>query len=112
MFFCRFFSVGNKSPRPTKILASIGIPIGFTITGDTVEFDTAPATGTVMEIIGNLTFTGGVQIIKAENELIVSPENGDFTSIKDAIDSITLSDIDNRWVIKVGPGVYEEYGPI
>jgi hypothetical protein len=40
--------------------------------------------------------------------LTVAKQNADFTSIKDAVDSIVGSSISNRYVITVGPGIFVE----
>lgn len=45
---------------------------------------------------------------KDQNVIIVAKKGGDFSSIKLAIDSISDASSTNRYVVKVGPGVYEE----
>lgn len=40
--------------------------------------------------------------------ITVAKANGDFTSIKDAVDSITGSSSSNRYVVEVGPGEFNE----
>jgi hypothetical protein len=40
--------------------------------------------------------------------ITVAKQNADFTSIKDAVDSIVGSSISNRYVIEVGPGIFVE----
>ncbi|MHC4868060.1 MAG: hypothetical protein ACYTEX_28655 [Planctomycetota bacterium] len=52
------------------------------------------------------------KISQLDNIITVSPSGGDFTSVKDAIDSITDNDISNRYVVQVGPGIYSENNPI
>lgn len=42
------------------------------------------------------------------NVVVVSPEGGDFTSIQAAIDSIVDASADHRYLVWIGPGVYEE----
>jgi len=41
-----------------------------------------------------------------------NPGTGEFPTIKDAIDSITTSSETNRYVIQVGPGIYDEVNPL
>lgn len=45
---------------------------------------------------------------KDPNVIYVSKIGGDFTSIKEAVDSITDSSSENRYYISVGPGIFEE----
>jgi hypothetical protein len=47
-----------------------------------------------------------------ENTIYVSPVNGDYTSVKDALDGITDNSGVNRYVILVAPGIYIEDNPI
>ena len=47
-----------------------------------------------------------------ESVLIVAKSGGDFTSIKDAIDSITDNDETHRYTVQVAPGLYTENNPI
>ncbi|MBU1130761.1 hypothetical protein KJ840_01355, partial [Patescibacteria group bacterium] len=42
------------------------------------------------------------------NEVIVAKEGGQYRSIQQALNSITTNSANNRWVIKVGQGVYNE----
>ena len=42
------------------------------------------------------------------NEIIVAKVGGKFRTISDALGSITTASENNRWTIKVGPGVYNE----
>ena len=42
------------------------------------------------------------------NTLIVSPTNGDFDSVADAMDSITDSSASNPYLVRVFPGIYDE----
>lgn len=46
------------------------------------------------------------------NVLLVAKAGGDFTSVKDAIDSITDNDELHRYLISVAPGIYTEDNPI
>ena len=45
---------------------------------------------------------------KDTNKIYVQKIGGDFTSIKAAVDSITDSSDENRYLISVGPGIFEE----
>jgi len=47
-----------------------------------------------------------------QHELTVSAKGGDFTNVKDAIDSISDNSPYNRYVIKVGPSIFVENNPI
>jgi hypothetical protein len=53
---------------------------------------------------GSDFFIAGVD----NNVVNVSEKGGDFTSIKDAVDSITDSSITNIYIVKIGPGIYIE----
>jgi hypothetical protein len=44
----------------------------------------------------------------AKNLLVVAKSGGDFTTITDALNSITDNSVDNRYLIYVAPGVYME----
>ena len=46
------------------------------------------------------------------NAITVAPEGADFTSVKDALDSITTNSVTNRFVVEVSPGIYSEDNPI
>jgi len=43
-----------------------------------------------------------------QNEILVAKQGGDFTSIGSALDAIKLNSSNNRWLITVKPGVYNE----
>ena len=45
---------------------------------------------------------------KDPQRITVAKQNGDFTSVKDAVDSITGSSSSNRYVIDIGPGEFYE----
>ncbi len=45
---------------------------------------------------------------KDANVLTVAKKGGDFTSVKDAVDSITGNSSTNRYIVEVGPGVFTE----
>jgi len=47
-----------------------------------------------------------------ENIIQVSSSGGDFTSLKDALDSITDASATNPYTIQVGPGIFVEDNPI
>ena len=51
---------------------------------------------------GNTPIQNIIQVKKG------TPGIGEFSSIKDAVDSITTSSTTNQFLIKVGPGVYVE----
>lgn len=74
---------------------------------------------------GNIVVNNGVEDLNAKNGLALlldfeirtknvvrvskdSPANGEFSSIKDANDSITTASASNQFVIEVGPGTYVE----
>ncbi|MEM9380085.1 MAG: hypothetical protein AAGB93_09080 [Planctomycetota bacterium] len=48
------------------------------------------------------------EISDPENLIVVSAAGGDFTSVAAALDSITSASATNRFLVHVGPGVYEE----
>jgi len=48
---------------------------------------------------------------KPQNVVTVSADGGDFTSIKEAVESISDAGLDNTYAVQVGPGYYSE-GPI
>ena len=56
------------------------------------------------------TSTGNVTISSFQNNIITVGKSGtvDYNSIKSAVDSITASSYNNRFVIQVGPGIYSE----
>jgi hypothetical protein len=56
----------------------------------------------------DLTYQGRPDPKGYHNVLVVSPSGGDYTSIQDALDSITDSSADNTYLIWVGPGTYTE----
>ncbi|MEM1450805.1 MAG: hypothetical protein AAF957_20495 [Planctomycetota bacterium] len=47
-------------------------------------------------------------IANPDNLIVVSSEGGDFTSVADALASITDASDTNRYLVHVGPGVYDE----
>jgi len=47
-----------------------------------------------------------------ENVISVAKEGGDFTSVKDALDSITDNDANNRYTVQIAPSIYTEDNPI
>ena len=56
-------------------------------------------------MMGGYGRSGGSKV-RLDNVILVSKSGGDFTSVKDAIDSITDNSSINRYTITVGPGVY------
>jgi len=63
---------------------------------------------TVEAKLGN----GNILETKLEHVINVAKSGGDFTSVKDALDSITDNDSTNRYVVKVASGIYIENNPI
>ncbi|MGD8586109.1 MAG: pectinesterase family protein [Chloroflexota bacterium] len=53
-------------------------------------------------------FADGVDDIDFQNVVTVAKSNAQFTSIQEAIDSITDAAGDNRYMVWIGPGIYEE----
>jgi|GEM_PF-3260379 len=43
-----------------------------------------------------------------QNEIVVAKQGGDFTSINEALNAIKLNSPNNRWLITVKPGIYNE----
>ena len=55
----------------------------------------------------------GINVVTGPaTELAVAEAGGDFTTIKDALDSITDNSSTKRYVIQVAPGIYTEDNPI
>jgi hypothetical protein len=75
------------------------------------DFNTLVQKGALDAMIG-LTDINYSLASKPENILIVASSNGDFTTIKDAMASITDNSEINRYVIEVAPGIVEEDNPI
>ncbi len=50
--------------------------------------------------------------LAAENVLLVSPSGAPFSTIASALAAVSSPGPTNRWLILVGPGVYEETGPL
>ena len=50
--------------------------------------------------------------LAAENVLLVSPAGAPYSSVAAALAAIDSPGPDNRWLVKVGPGVYQETGPL
>jgi hypothetical protein len=84
----------------------------YTITGDTVEFSVAPATGTKLWFVGNVNLTSNVKIVKAQNYLLVAETGGDFDDLAAAVAFTGATSASNRWAIDVAPGTYEITGTI
>ena len=49
---------------------------------------------------------------KIEHVILVAKKGGDFTDVKEAIESITDANETNRYLVYVGPGVYHVTSPI
>lgn len=50
--------------------------------------------------------------LAAENVLMVSPSGAPFTNVAAALAAVQSPGPNNRWLVKVGPGVYQESGPL
>jgi hypothetical protein len=120
------FVITNTEPDQTvTITGGTNIEIdgtypnfGVSITGVTELFNNyLPLSGGT--VTGETIFTSGLtantfsagtyyNLPKLQNVITVAKSGGDFTSIKSAVDSITDSSSDNRYVISVAPGKYVE----
>jgi hypothetical protein len=80
---------------------------GFTMpfTGGTVSGPTNFTNGLTANTISATTY---YNLPRVSNVVTVAMSGGDFTSIADAVDSITTSSSNNRYVVKVSPGRYVE----
>jgi hypothetical protein len=109
----------------------LGIPAGF---ADNVDNDTTYSAGSGLELDGSEfalatsyqlpqscsnnevpTWNGSSWLCgvaggssQVENVIVVAKSGGDFSRIQDALDSVTDATADNRYLIWVAPGVYEE----
>ena len=66
--------------------------------------------GTLATLVSRLAVslnTNGT-IKRPSNTLTVSPQNGDYSTIQSALNSITDASVNNRWSVIVFPGVYAE----
>ncbi len=101
------------SASPTSTGQAIGVDLsgnvvtvtGGAFTGGTVSGATIFTSSLSASTISATTYEN---LPKIKNLIKVAKSGGDFTSIKTAVDSITTSSSNNRYVIKVGPGVYYE----
>jgi hypothetical protein len=110
------------SPNTYSLLTSDGTPSGVNVetnltfngsllnlTGDLQLNSTVLGTSSevlVRESSGIIKYRKG--IFSDPNIIRVNKEGGDFTSIKEAVDSITSSSAINRYSIQVGPGEFFE----
>jgi hypothetical protein len=80
---------------------------GFTtpFTGGTVSGETIFTNGLTANTISATTYQN---LPKLQNVITVAKSGGDFTSIKEAVNSINDSSTNNRYVIRVAPGEYHE----
>jgi hypothetical protein len=67
-----------------------------------------PITGEVLKFDGSIWAPGADNAAHYENVIVVAKSGGNFTTITDALNSITTNDDSNRFLIKVAPGTYTE----
>ena len=79
---------------------------GIVFTGGTVSGATNFIGGLTANTISATTYQNLPQL---KNIITVAKSGGQFTSIKSAVDSISGSNYDNRYEVKIAPGVYLEY---
>ena len=97
------------------------LPGSYNITGtssaSTFNITTTPTTNTTdFDVLVRNAISGNIEqrtfnsLNNIPNVVTVSLSGGtaDFTSIKDAIDSISGASLTNPYIVKVGPGVYNE----
>jgi hypothetical protein len=77
----------------------------FNVSGFYTNFTGGVVSGLTATTISATTYEN---LPKIKYIINVAKEGGDFTSIKDAVDSILDSNSENRYVIKVAPGRYVE----
>jgi len=69
-------------------------------------------TGAQSTTVPNLDTTNWAVQAPIHNLITVAESGGDYTSIKDACDSITDNSNNNRYTINIAPGVYVEDNPL
>ena len=94
---------GTFSSLSTSNFNLIPITIPLNPTGGSMYYD-----GTHSYIYTNNDWQQLDNSPKDPNVIYVKKIGGDFTSIKAAVDSITDSSDENRYLISVGPGIFEE----
>jgi hypothetical protein len=94
---------GTFSSLATSNFNLIPITTPLNPTGGSMYYD-----GTHSYIYTNNDWQQLDNLPKDPNIIYVKKIGGDFTSIKAAVDSITDSSNENRYLISVGPGIFEE----
>jgi pectin methylesterase-like acyl-CoA thioesterase len=107
----------NVSYNPTGSLTASNVQEALDQVENQINSISASASNIFYTPTGNLTALNVQDAIDqiesqllTDNVVIVkkTPGPGEFSSIKDAVDSIVDSDKDNPHVVKVGPGIYVE----
>ncbi len=87
------------------------LPVTTTILGPDL-FVTQRDGDVIVQGISKTDLEASLDLVKTESVILNVGANGDFTTIKDAVDSITDSSSSKRYTVLVTPGVYEEDNPI
>jgi len=66
----------------------------------------------IVQGISKTNLEASLDLVKSESVILNVGANGDFTTIKTAMDSISDNSSSKRYTILVTPGVYEELNPI
>jgi len=91
------------------------LPTGLPTTATTLDpdlFITQRDGDVIVSSITKANLEAALNLVKTESVILHVGANGDYTNVKDAMDSITDSSGSKPYTILVTPGVYEENNPI